>query len=285
MNIKKNLIYASLAIVVSAFLYYENNSLSVTRISLYFEKLPKSFNNYKVVQLSDLHEKEFGKDNINLISKIKAESPDVIFITGDLINAAINISRQETKVLNLLKSLRNIAPVYYVTGNHEISTYDFYTLEKKAASDGIVILRNNSTKLSSGNESISLLGIDDPEYANPSSVKLNAKLVTDELNKVTSRVEDRNFKILLSHRPEHFDIYSKKNIDLIFSGHAHGGQIRLPYLGGLYVPNQGLFPKYTEGSYSLGNSTMIVSRGLGNSKRALRIFNKPEIMIVTLLKK
>jgi predicted MPP superfamily phosphohydrolase len=279
---KKMIIYSFILIVLLIFLYYENNSISKTNISLRLDNLPQSFNGYKIVQLSDLHEKEFGKGNVNLVTKVKLESPDAIFITGDLINATSNNNNSEKAVLNLLKQLIKISPVYYVTGNHEASTPNFQLLENKIIAVGVNVLRNKYISIQKGTDSLILAGIDDPEYANRAFIKHNTKFISKELDSTIAKVNENIFKILLTHRPEQLELYSRYNIDLIFAGHAHGGQIRLPFLGGIYVPNQGLLPKYTSGKYLLDNSTMIVSRGLGNTRSTLRLFNRPEIMITTL---
>lgn len=279
----KTIISCTIALIlIIVFLYYENNSISITRIALSFKKLPKGFNRYKIVQLSDLHEKEFGKNNIKLISKVKTEKPDVIFITGDLINATAHNDYNEKAVLTLVKQLSTITSVYFVTGNHEVSTINFKLLENKLSAAGVTVLRNRSVKITRGMDNLLLIGVDDPEYASKAFVPQNTKVIIGELDKAIPKGTENSFKILLSHRPEQFELYAKYNIDLIFTGHAHGGQVRLPYLGELYVPNQGFFPRYTAGSYSLGCSTMIVSRGLGNSRMTFRLFNKPEILVTTL---
>lgn len=180
-----------------------------------------------------------------------------------------------------MEKLVKVAPVYYVTGNHEWSSGHFHDLEKGLNSLGVHVMRNTHTELIIGNELIHILGIDDPSsLAEPFTEK-------DSTNKALKTAlkgldNDPTFKILLSHRPELIPIYAHYEIDIIFSGHAHGGQFRFPLVGGLFAPNQGVLPKYTSGTYTEGNSTLIANRGLGNSLSPQRIFNRPEIIATTL---
>jgi predicted MPP superfamily phosphohydrolase len=280
---RKNTIILIISIIVLIiFLYLQNNMIEITNLKLKLENLPKGFHGYRIVHLSDLQGKTFSKNNIPLISKIKNAKPDLIVISGDLISARYF---DEDQIINLMTKLNQIAPVYYVTGNHELLSKDFPILSKKLIDKNINLLRNSNVSIKRNGDVINLTGIDDPMdtelYRNTS----NKKILTKELEKALSKDSIPRFTILLSHRPEQFTLYANYNIDLIFSGHFHGGQIRLPIVGGILSPNQGFFPKYTSGKYFEKNSTMIVSRGLGNGSFPIRLFNRPEIVIVDLYKK
>lgn len=259
------------------FFYFQNNSIVTTKITIDSAKVPSSFDDFTIVQLSDLHGKNFGTNQRTLVQKIKKANPNLIVFTGDLIDSR---RYHEENSLTLMAELVHIAPIYYVTGNHEWRSGKFSSLEKKLNHLGVRVMRNSADEITIGTDKIQIIGIDDPAQVNASY----AERATTEEAIVNSMkgLEEGNFKILLSHRPEMFPLYSEYEFDLVFSGHAHGGQVRIPFVGGLIAPNQGLFPKYTFGKYSLDNTTMIVNRGLGNSIIPLRIFNRPELVVVTL---
>lgn len=279
MKHKKVVTAIVILLALVAFSYYENNSIKVANIDFRSNDLPKSYNGYKILQISDLHNKLFGKNQKYLVSKVKKAKPDIVVITGDLVDS--NHYNEKTS-LKLIEELKNIAPIYFVTGNHERLSEKFPQLEVKLKEMGVLVLRNESVKLERSGENILLMGIDDPEFSDVYENNTESTIVEEEIKKALNKEEPSGFKILLSHRPEQFPIYVKQDIDLIFSGHAHGGQVRLPIVGGLVAPNQGYFPKYTSGIYFKEGSAMIVSRGLGNSIIPQRIFNRPEIVVVTL---
>ena len=217
-----------------------------------------------------MHGKRFGSNQSSLVSKIKKERPDLIVVTGDSIDSR---RYDETSSIELFSQIRELAPVYFVAGNHEARSGKFDGFEARLRETGIKLLRNESFYLEKGPSKLLVIGIDDPGFKNLSLETISDMITMDE---------DSSFKILLSHRPELLDLYSKENIDLVFSGHAHGGQIRLPLIGGLLSPHQGIFPEYTSGLYRKENTNMVVSRGLGNSLFPQRIFNRPEIITVIL---
>jgi predicted MPP superfamily phosphohydrolase len=277
--VRIRILFLVLAILTAGalFLNAENNSIEVNEIKLSFKNLPKSFNGFRIVHLSDLHSKFFGDNQQDLISKVRAESPDIIVITGDMVNSKDYIMQTYLKLINGIKGL---APIYWVTGNHEIRSEELGSMEYKLKSKGVKILSDENDVIEREGYRITILGVDDPllhEFLNDDE---DGIIISKELEKALEGSSSQDFKILLSHRPELISYYSKYNMDLIFSGHAHGGQIRLPFIGGLYAPNQGFFPKYTSGKYQEGNSTMVVSRGLGNSVIPQRLFNRPEIVVV-----
>lgn len=258
-----------------------NKSLKTSVYEVSSDKLPSSFEGFRILQISDLHNCAYSKNNCQLLKSIRNAHPDIIAITGDMIDS------RKTKpevALSLAKELVKIAPCYYVTGNHEArlkeKAEDFI---KELQASGVVFLDNKTENITRENENILLLGVEDPFHHWSSEDYQKSDIMDENLRKLTSENE-KGFRILLSHRPELFENYSNFNIDLALTGHAHGGQIRLPLVGGLFAPCQGFFPKLTSGKHTKGNTTLIVSRGLGNSSFPLRLFNPPEIVIVNLTK-
>lgn len=277
-NHKKRWIYTFFAIIfISIFIYYQNNSIVTTEYTVESNRLPQNFDRYKIVQLTDLHNKSFGKDQSRLVSRIEKIQPHVIFFTGDLIDS--NRYNEEPS-FTLMKNLVRIAPVYYVTGNHEWRSGNIESLSTYLSEIGVNVLRNSSIDIIEGTEKIQIIGVDDPAHVEETYEEYT-RLETNIIDSMSESDND-SFRILLSHRPEFFSLYTKYELDLIFSGHAHGGQFRIPFFGGIIAPNQGLFPEYTSGLHKTENTSMIVNRGLGNSIVPIRIFNRPEIVVVTL---
>ncbi|MBK5241440.1 metallophosphoesterase [Clostridium sp.] len=269
----KYVLFIAIGIFIVCFSYFENNNIVISNYNIKSDKLSKTFNNFKIVQISDLHNKVFYKDNNPLTSKIKSQNPDIIVITGDLVDRR---KYNEENALAFIDKIKSIAPIYYVNGNHEGWSGKFATLEKKLKDKGVIVLRNESILFVKGKDKIEVLGVDDPSF--------NTSAHSEDIIKkeLLAANDKNNFRILLSHRPEIFDFYVYNNIDIVFTGHAHGGQIIIPFLGGIVAPNQGFWPKYYKGMYTKNNTTMVVSRGLGNSIFPQRIFNRPEIVTVTL---
>jgi uncharacterized protein len=278
---KERLLYFLLGIILLVyFFYFQNNSIVTTEYDYSSKKVPVSFDGYKIVQLSDLHSKSFGKDQEKLIKKVSKANPSLIVFTGDLVDSR---KYNEENSLVLMKKLVQIAPVYYVTGNHEWRSGKFNSLEDELKSAGVQVMRGTVEEVSYGTDNIQLIGIDDPAGITGS---YSEQEITEEAlgNTINNSKDDGDFNILLAHRPELISSYSKFPIDLVFSGHAHGGQFRVPFIGGVVAPNQGLFPEYTSGKHMVDKTTMIVNRGLGNSIIPVRIFNRPEIVVMTLKK-
>ncbi len=267
---KRLIIVLVILIITSIFLYEQNNNIVITNYKLEFKNLPKEFNDYKILHISDLHSTSFGKDQKWLIKKIKNTSPNLIVVTGDSVDLK---KYNEDVCIDLFSRIMKIAPVYFVTGNHEAWSNKFNSFEQKLKDIGVIVLRNENRYLNIKGNKVVIAGIDDPAFGN-----MDDSLY--EIDRIMNANEDI-FTILLSHRPELIKIYSERNIDVVFLGHAHGGQIRIPFVGGLISPNQGWFPKYSSGVYMDNHTTMVVSRGLGNSIISQRIFNRPEIVLVT----
>ena len=278
---KKKLIFFAFlsAVLVSLIIWvvWSNTALELNTYTITSSNLPKSFDGYRIAHVSDLHNTQIGKGNEKLLTMLQKAKPDIIAITGDLIdsrNTNVDIA------LQFVQEAVKIAPCYYVTGNHEARVDEYEDFKNELASVGVIDLGDDSVKLSTNGESITLIGIDDPSFQTDylfgdSEIVMCSKLT--ELN-----IDEDDFTILLSHRPELFDTYVEHDIDLIFSGHAHGGQFRFPFIGGLVAPNQGFFPEFDSGIYTEGNTNMIVSRGVGNSILPFRINNRPEVLLVEL---
>ena len=263
-------------LILSAFAWTQNEWIQVSNLIYRSDQLPEAFDDFKILQISDLHNHRFGAKQARLIQQIEEVAPDLIVVTGDLID------RRRYNLQPIQELLANFPdlPTYYVCGNHEIWSGNYPEVKELIETNGWHVLDNQTTNISRQNDTIQLIGLMDPASRNQGDVQAN---IIENLNALP--IENEAFSILLSHRPNPFEIYASYPIDLVFSGHAHGGQFRLPFFGGFIAPDQGLFPSYTEGAYTLNQTTMIVSRGLGNSIIPLRIFNRPELVVVTLTKK
>ena len=266
-----------IALAISLFCLWQNNSITTTWIDYSNPKVPREFNGFTIVQISDLHNKKFGKNQERLLKKIHEVSPDIIVVTGDLIDRR---KYDLDTAMVFINGAIKIAPVYYVSGNHEAWSGNYENISQQLLNSGVQILDDNKVEVIKNGGVIEILGLSDPDFL--TSNYMDGTKLSKLEEHLTGLSDDSVFQILLSHRPELFDLYEKENIDIIFSGHAHGGQFRLPFIGGLIAPDQGLFPKYTSGMYTQNKSTLIVSRGLGNSIIPIRIFNRPEIVVVTL---
>lgn len=258
--------------------YWGNTTVGVTQYVIVSDNIPADFNQYKIVQLSDLHDAKFGDNHAKLVDKVKMIAPDVIFITGDFIDS--NRYNLEQSLL-LIEGLQGVASMYYVTGNHEIATNDTERIKEALEDLGVRVLVDEAEIIiSRGDNTIAIAGIEDPLISSLD----DDEAVEASMNRAFEHIPDNMFTLLLSHRPEQFEVYAERGIDVIFSGHAHGGQFRIPGFGGLVAPGQGFFPTYTSGVYEKEDSRMVVSRGLGNSIIPIRLFNRPEIVVVTLQK-
>lgn len=253
-------------------LYDQNNTLTKSSYTVSSDQIPDSFDEFKVLQLSDLHNKSFGQNQQRLVDKIKESEPDLIVITGDIIDER---RYDEEPALTLAEEIVQLAPVYYVSGNHEMRSGKYEGLRSKLIEVGITVLTNETTTITHNETSIQLAGMENPS---PS----NAITFGNNLQQTFKEAENGPFTLLLAHRPEWFSLYRDYQPDLILSGHAHGGQIRLPFFGALIAPNQGLFPEYTSGVHKEDESTLIISRGLGNSLFPFRINNRPEVVEIIL---
>lgn len=274
------MVFLLLGLCVILFCIWQNNSIVITKSVYRNPKIPEEFNGYVIAQISDLHNKEFGSGQRSLLNRLESVSPDLIVITGDLVDSR---RYRLDPAMQLVNGAVKIAPVYYVSGNHESRLRQYPEIKSHLTDAGVHVLEDAAEKISIGNSSIELLGLQDPAFADSDDTDEDH---TAELADCLARWSSPDaFQILLCHRPELFSLYAEYHMDLVFTGHAHGGQIRLPFVGGLVAPGQGIFPRYTSGSYTRGTTTMVVSRGLGNSLFPVRVFNRPEIVVVTLQNK
>lgn len=264
------ILFAILAVLIP-FCAYSNLHITVTEYDFTHADIPTGFEGYCIVQISDLHNETFGDDGKSLVEKVAALSPDVIVLTGDMVDASNHTDYD--KALLVLKQFPSIAPTYYVYGNHEqiLPKKQMDSFVSMLTLCGVQYLNDETTILTASNgDTITLIGIND------------LSLTGFALENIMAQQQPSVFHLLLAHEPQLLHDYAQTGVDLVLSGHAHGGQFRLPFVGGLYAPDQGLFPAYTEGLHTDADTAMIISRGLGNSSFPLRLFNQPEIVSVTL---
>ena len=266
------LIILALIAAAAAFLIKDSrDDLEISRYEVKSQKLPESFDGFKIVQLSDLHGAEFGENGMGLVEKVKELEPDIIALTGDFVTDEGDLAAVEKLAARLVK----LCPVYFVSGNHEFGSGLAIEVRNILERAGVKYLSNEYLTISRGEDEILLGGVEDPlAYAD--------MLSPDELAQKMNDAAPDAFKILLGHRNYWMTEYPELPVDLIFCGHAHGGLIRIPGVGGLIGTDRRLFPDFDAGEYNNGRYTLIVSRGLGNSVSIPRIFNRPEIVCVEL---
>jgi predicted MPP superfamily phosphohydrolase len=266
----------ALLLILLCHTIWSNCALTVTTTTVTSSRLPAGFSGFRIAQVSDLHNARFGDENQRLLSLLRQTCPDIIVITGDLVDS---YSTDLETALDFAAQAVLIAPCYYVPGNHEARIDNYDVLRDGLAQAGVGVLENQRLTLQRNGDSVTLIGLTDPSFR-PYNIP------DDEPTFVTHSLEALNveegYTIVLSHRPELFHVYAQQGVDLVFSGHAHGGQFRLPLIGGLFAPNQGLFPKYDAGLYVAGDTRMLVSRGIGNSSIPFRFNNPPEITLTLL---
>ena len=274
---RRRFCFAAVLLLVAfsvALLFWDSNTRLVVDVySVPNGRLPQSFDGLKIVQLSDLHTTRFGDGNERLIDAVRDQQPDIIAVTGDLIDK----ERDEAYVRELMTALVGIAPVYYVTGNHEWASgwvHDLFSILEECE---VKVLRNSFQIIECGGDTIVLAGVDDPN--GPYDMKTPAQLV----HEIRDEYGDP-FILMLAHRNDEISTWAELGVDVVLCGHAHGGLVRLPFTDGLIAPNREFFPTYTSGIYREGGTQMLVSRGLGNSGNTLRLFNNPQIVVVVLEK-
>ncbi|WP_294855034.1 metallophosphoesterase [uncultured Oscillibacter sp.] len=266
---------ALIFLALAGFVIWDNNALEVTRAEFSSVRLPAGFDGLVVVQLSDLHGKEFGEGNKRLLDAVAAQSPDLIAVTGDLVDE--NTKRPLQYAAAIGGALSALAPTYYVTGNHEWALRQAEDVCAALESAGVTCLRNQTVPIERDGERILLSGVDDPNaYA-------DQKTPEDMTRELLEAYGENDFRLLLAHRNNLFATeYYRLGYDLTLAGHGHGGLIRLPFTDGLIDPHQGLLPSYTAGFYTVEGAKLFVSRGLGNIFPSARLFNRPEVAVLTL---
>lgn len=255
-----------LLIAVIIWIIWGNFSIQTTQYTVSDPEIPDAFHGFRIVHVSDLHNTSYGTDNQNLLKMIQDANPDMIVVTGDLIdyyNTDVEISSR------FMEEAVKIAPCYYVYGNHEVRMPNEYAqLRKRMKACGVSILEDRSVPLEKDGQSICIAGLMD--YVSVSS------------QYISNLFREDMYTILLTHRPDHIDSYTESKVDLVLCGHTHGGQVRLPFIGSVFAPGQGLFPEYDSGMFQVDDTTMIISQGLGNSSIPVRINCRPELVIIDL---
>ncbi len=256
-----------------------SQKLAVRRYHLTSGKLSGQL---RLALLTDLHSCAYGEEMSELISAIEAAQPDLLLLAGDILDNHLPDDNAEM----LLQGLKNRYPCYYVSGNHECWSGDRAFAEKMALLEryGVTILAGDWVTAEVGGQTLNLCGVDDPEAVMLETARRSDKRYREQLAAVSAAADNGHYTILLAHRPEFFEDYTGLGFDLVTSGHAHGGQWRIPGLiNGVYAPNQGFFPKYVSGTYEKNGTVMIVSRGLAReSTRLPRFYNRPELVIIDL---
>ena len=272
---KKSIIIIVLLMII-IWVVWTNINFTTTHYKINNEKIPEAFSEYKIAEIADLHNHKWGD---RIIKTLEKEKPDMIAITGDFVDS----SHTDFQVaLDFVEKAKEIAPIYYVTGNHEAWIENYSDLEEKLNDAGVHMMDDRREWLEKNNKKINLIGVQDPDFVERDIVEgIQEEVIKTKLQPL---LDENHYNIVLCHRPELFQGYVEVGADLVLTGHAHGGQVRIPFVGGLVAPNQGFFPKYTEDVYHKNRTDMVVSRGLGNSIIPVRINNMPELVIVELNK-
>ena len=237
------------------------------------ERIPTEFNGFKIAHISDFHNR---KKYERILDCLKKSEADIIVITGDFIDSR----KTKTQIsLGFAKELVKIAPCYYIAGNHEARISEYAEFRQALTELGVNVLDDQKVFLEQAGQSVVLAGVSDLDF--PTEIVFSDRNAAMRY-KLSGLTNDETFTILLSHRPEFFETYHQSGAELVLCGHVHGGQIRIPFVGGLFTPDQGFFPKYDSGVYRQDNTCMVVSRGIGNSLFPLRVNNPPEVVLVEL---
>lgn len=255
------LVVLCLALLIWA--YWGTHAPQTTAYTVRSPKVPAGFDGLRILQVSDLHNTTFGRNNQKLLTLLREARPDLILLTGDLVDSR---RTDVGKAVDFVREAVKLAPVYYTPGNHESRIPESYAQLKTDLSRlGAVVLENESILFQKEDDAITLTGLMDPNFGIP-----------------WPDISTENYQVVLSHRPELLELYAELDFDLVLTGHAHGGQFRLPFTDGFFAPHQGFFPAYTSGVHTKGNTTMVVSRGLGNVPLIPRFNNRPELILITL---
>lgn len=270
-KIRRLLALLALFALAAGFVYWQNFTLQVEPVELFFESLPPQFDGLRVAELSDLHGRSFGKNNVRLLRTLQKARPDMICICGDLFDEKTDLTMLEP----LLTGLTDIAPVYYVTGNHEWQVKNLREILQKMRAWGVTVLENEGRVFSRGGAEMVVAGVHDP--CGPYDMKTPAALVRE-----LRSAQGNDFILMLSHRNDELAMWSQLGVQLVLSGHCHGGVVRLPFVGGVFGTRRELFPEYDAGVYRQDGTTLFVSRGLGYTNVHFRLFNRPHVPIMIL---
>ncbi|CAM2076845.1 MAG: metallophosphoesterase [uncultured Clostridium sp.] len=285
MKNKKVIVSIAIVLVFIGILMCFITKIDVTKYTISNEKIPEEFNGFKIVQLSDFHSQGYRDTTEKLISKVKDINPDIIVMTGDMVSWDME-DIEEVKIL--IKSLVEVYPIYYIDGNHEhlaeISRPGRYVAFNEFMQElGVTTIKNDYVEIYKGNKSINLYGINLPLDGATGLYVNRFQLEENYVEKTLSEADKEKFNILLAHTPTFIKQYSQWGADLVLSGHMHGGIVRIPFTNiGLLSPGRTIFPRYAAGKFKVNDTTMIVNRGIGTSSFKLRVFNNPEIAVITL---
>lgn len=279
------MVYALLIvlIIVVVDLVISNSMIQVTSQELQFNNLPESFRGFKILHITDLHSKSFGNKNEVLIKAINRQEPDLVVMTGDMVNSRDN---DFTVLFDLCDRIAGNYPIYWVNGNHEQGLDQQY-LEQIMGylkAKDIPVLKNTAVRITRGQDYINLWGLEMAMryYSRSINGQRDYRFGAKQINELLPNVDEQELNILLTHNPVYFKTYANWGADLTLCGHMHGGMIRIPFLGGLLSPEVSFFPKYDAGLFVEDGRYMYVSRGVGNGVFPVRLFNRPEIAVITL---
>jgi predicted MPP superfamily phosphohydrolase len=259
------------ALVVAA-LY---SGLVVRRYTVESDKLGQGAS-IRAVLITDLHSHIYGKNQKDLLSLISRQKPDLVLLAGDIADVEAPFTGAEL----FIEGATKIAPVYYVSGNHEVDSPSFGFIKRTIRSYGVTVLESSYVKVKAGNTPVIIAGVDDPDIE---MFDQGIDWESSMYQAFSHLDEEQGYKILLAHRTELIDVYGQYGFDLVVSGHAHGGQVRIPFiLNGLYSTGEGWFPKHAGGAYKYGDLTHIVSRGIANTILLPRIFDPPEVVVIDI---
>lgn len=260
------------ALLAAGFLLWGNCSLQTTETTLVSPALPPAFDGLRIVELADLHGRVFGRGSRRLLAAVRRAEPDLICIDGDLFDEHTDLAMLPP----LLRGLCSIAPVYYVTGNHEWRVPGLRGILAQMRACGVTVLQDDWRVLRRGEDALIVAGTDDP--CGPAERKTPAELIAD----IRAEAGEAAFLLLLTHRNDQLPQWSALGVQAVLAGHCHGGVVRLPFVGGLFGTDRRLFPVWDAGLYRQGETALYVSRGLGYTNVHFRLFNRPEVAVIVL---
>lgn len=260
------------ALLAAGFLLWGNCSLQTTETALVSPALPPAFDGLRIVELADLHGRVFGRGSRRLLAAVRRAEPDLICIDGDLFDEHTDL----VMLPPLLRGLCAIAPVYYVTGNHEWRVPGLRGILAQMRACGVTVLQDDWRVLRRGEDALIVAGTDDP--CGPAERKTPAELIAD----IRAEAGEAAFLLLLTHRNDQLPQWSALGVQAVLAGHCHGGVVRLPFVGGLFGTDRRLFPAWDAGLYRQGETALYVSRGLGYTNVHFRLFNRPEVAVIVL---
>lgn len=260
------------ALLAAGFLLWGNCSLQTTETALVSPALPPAFDGLRIVELADLHGRVFGRGSRRLLAAVRRAEPDLICIDGDLFDEHTDLAMLPP----LLRGLCAIAPVYYVTGNHEWRVPGLRGILAQMRACGVTVLQDDWRVLRRGEDALIVAGTDDP--CGPAERKTPAELIAD----IRADAGEAAFLLLLAHRNDQLPQWSALGVQAVLAGHCHGGVVRLPFVGGLFGTDRRLFPAWDAGLYRQGETALYVSRGLGYTNVHFRLFNRPEVAVIVL---